>query len=98
MTKKLVGTVDLTPSWAGSANIIYALLIDGTPDAKKVAKAELDKMARLADRYVKLMKSCKARMSGEWDEQHLKDKGILTPDEGADIYRYVKDDLKTIQI
>lgn len=49
-------TIDLTPSWAGVANIILLALEHGTPEGKAVAKQELRKMAAVADKYVEKKK------------------------------------------
>jgi hypothetical protein len=47
--RKVVGYVDLTPSWTGVLPLYLAALSDGTPTAKAAAREELTRMARLAD-------------------------------------------------
>jgi hypothetical protein len=48
-------TVDMTPTWEGILPAIVALLADGVKaEARGVAIAELERMAKLADLYVQL--------------------------------------------
>jgi len=49
--KKLIGTIDLTPTWLAMAPIIIAAMENGTSDGVKMAKEEIYKMAKLADAY-----------------------------------------------
>ncbi|MCR5870665.1 MULTISPECIES: hypothetical protein [unclassified Sphingomonas] len=49
---KVVGTIDLTPTWEETAGIISMILQNGNYDGIKAAEAELFRMARLADAYV----------------------------------------------
>lgn len=51
MTKRLVGTINLTPTWAGVLPILIAALEDGTDEGRKLAKLELASMAKAADLY-----------------------------------------------
>jgi hypothetical protein len=51
MTKRLVGTIDLTPTWAAVLPILIAALEDGTDEGRKLAKLELASMAKAADLY-----------------------------------------------
>lgn len=50
--KRLVGTIDLTPSWAYVALYIAEALENGTPAGRKAAREELGRMAALADAWV----------------------------------------------
>jgi hypothetical protein len=49
--RKRVGTIDFTPTWRAIVPIIIAAFQDGTDEAKRLAKLELDTMAEAADRY-----------------------------------------------
>lgn len=46
---KRVGTIDLTPTWAGIMPAMLAALTDGTPKGRDIAKAELTRLALIAD-------------------------------------------------
>lgn len=46
---KQVGTVDLTPTWAGVMPAMLAAITDGTPTGRDIAKAELTRLALIAD-------------------------------------------------
>ncbi len=54
--KKLVGTIDCTPTWAETLKRCLAILEDGSWGARAIAEDELGRMARLADAYVALQK------------------------------------------
>lgn len=45
-------TIDLTPKWAEVAPMLILILQDGSPEGQSVARAELQRMAELADAYV----------------------------------------------
>jgi hypothetical protein len=47
--KKVIGTIDMTPTWVGVLPVYLAALQDGTPQAMKAARDELYRMARIAD-------------------------------------------------
>ncbi|NBX49869.1 hypothetical protein EBT25_07990 [bacterium] len=49
-------TVDMTPTWHGILPAIILILDSGTTEARGTALMELDRMARLADKYVALQK------------------------------------------
>lgn len=49
--RKPAGTIDFTPTWRAIVPIIIAALEDGTDAGKQAAKAELYRMAEVADRY-----------------------------------------------
>jgi hypothetical protein len=59
--KDHVETVDCTPTWAGILPIHLHLLMDGRtkPDAIKISKDELARMAKAADSYNELKKDYK---------------------------------------
>ena len=50
-TRKLVGTIDATPTWQGILPVLLLLLEDGSDTAKATAKEQLATMAKAADRY-----------------------------------------------
>lgn len=50
--KTLIGTIDCTPSWAGLLPLYLTAYTDGTHNAQSAARAELERMARLADLYL----------------------------------------------
>lgn len=53
VTKKTkVGTIDLTPTWVEMCSLIELALVDGNAVGRATARAELQKMARLADAFV----------------------------------------------
>lgn len=45
-------TIDLTPSWRGVLPILLAGVSSGTVEGRRLAMAELERMADLADAYV----------------------------------------------
>lgn len=47
-------TIDLVPNWEAAANILMVVLENGTYEGKKLAREELLRMAKLADKYVAL--------------------------------------------
>lgn len=49
--KKKVGTIDATPTWRAILPIILTALEIGTPEGKRIAKEELERMADAADAY-----------------------------------------------
>jgi hypothetical protein len=51
-----IKTMDCTPTWEALLPAIISLIESGGPNAKQVAKEELQKMARTADEYVKSLK------------------------------------------
>lgn len=50
--KKLVGSIDMTPSWMSMAPVIIAAMENGTPDGVKMAKQYIYDLAKIADAYV----------------------------------------------
>jgi hypothetical protein len=50
-------TVDLTPTWSGILPYILTVLRDGNGSGQKIALEELERMAKLADRYVASQKT-----------------------------------------
>lgn len=46
------GTIDVTPSWAWAAEVLLAVLSNGTKRGKEDAAAELRNMAKVADMAV----------------------------------------------
>jgi hypothetical protein len=62
-TKRIVGTVDLTPSWEGLLSGMLAILSDEhsgsaeTIKAKRIIREELVQMARGADQYIAAQKA-----------------------------------------
>ena len=49
--KTKIGTIDMTPTWVAVLPIMLAALTDGSPEAQRIAKEELKRMAELADAY-----------------------------------------------
>ena len=49
--KRQVGTIDLTPTWRGVLPMLLAGIENGTPESRKIAIEELQKMAEAADLY-----------------------------------------------
>lgn len=49
---KKVETIDFTPTWQAVLPIMIAAIENGTFEGRKLAIAELNRMASLADRYV----------------------------------------------
>jgi hypothetical protein len=47
-----IRTVDITPTWASILPVIELALRDGTPDGRAIARAELKRLARIADELV----------------------------------------------
>ncbi len=58
--KKLVRTIDCTPTWSALVPMLIAGLIDGSPTSQQIAREELQRMASLADRYVDMQKQAAA--------------------------------------
>ena len=44
--------IDLTPAWAGVLPVLLLGYAEGTPEGQRLARKELERMARLADLYV----------------------------------------------
>lgn len=44
--------VDMTPSWEGLLPYLLTIIQDGSWEGQKLAREELRRMAKLADRYV----------------------------------------------
>lgn len=44
--------IDCTPSWEGLLPYLLTVLRDGSWEGQKLAREELTRMAKLADRYV----------------------------------------------
>lgn len=44
-----IGTVNITPTWSAIVPVLIAVLEDGTPEGKKMAKEEIQRMAMLLD-------------------------------------------------
>lgn len=59
---RVIGTIDLTPSWEGVLAIHLAVLDNRKAglEARATARAELRRMAQLADRYVEVEKARRA--------------------------------------
>lgn len=57
--KKLVGTIDLTPTWEAILPMFLTALDIGTAEGQAIARAELKRMAQLADLYVASQKEPK---------------------------------------
>jgi hypothetical protein len=60
--KKLVGTVDLTPTWEEMVQTLLMLLMNGNSEGRETAQVEIMRMAGLADRYVASTKKPKPRV------------------------------------
>jgi hypothetical protein len=45
-------TIDMTPTWAQICGMLIAALQDGTPEGKRLATLELQRMAGIADLHV----------------------------------------------
>lgn len=59
--KKVVETIDLTPTWENVAGVIEVTLLHGNADGRAIGRLELHRMAQIADRYVALDKIAKER-------------------------------------
>lgn len=47
--RKIVGVIDLTPTWTAVLPVYLAALVDGSDKAKSAAREELYRMAAIAD-------------------------------------------------
>lgn len=47
-------TIDITPTWSGILPALLLTLAQGTDKGQKIAIEELERMAKLADKYVAL--------------------------------------------
>ena len=56
-------TIDLTPTWSGLVQGLMAIMEGGSGEARGVARSELYKMARAADRWVEHCKA--ANLNGD---------------------------------
>jgi hypothetical protein len=63
MNKK-VETIDCTPTWPAVCQMLLTVLENGTEEGKKVAKAELMNMAKIAQAYLELQKASKPVLLG----------------------------------
>ena len=59
--RKVVGTIDLTPTWRSLIPVLIAALEDGTPEGKRMARENLFDLADAADHYIAVQKDRKAR-------------------------------------
>jgi hypothetical protein len=50
-------TIDVTPTWSGILPALLLVLENGDPAGKKVAREELQNMARIADLFVTAQKN-----------------------------------------
>lgn len=50
--KKLVGTIDMTPTWEGLLPGLLLAIENGTAEGRRIAREELARMAQVADLYV----------------------------------------------
>lgn len=57
MSTQVIEYVDLTPTWQEAATVLMAVLEEGTAEGKREARAELLRMAKLADAYVASQKA-----------------------------------------
>lgn len=48
---KQIGTIDLTPSWVAILPVLIELIENSSPEGRRTAVAELNKMARAADAF-----------------------------------------------
>lgn len=51
-TGEVVGTIDITPTWAGILPVLLAAIENGTPEGRRFAISELRRMAQIADNAV----------------------------------------------
>lgn len=58
--KKLVEVVDLAPSWVTAVEIYMAVLEDGTEQGKETARAEIRRLASIADAVIAEQKKGKS--------------------------------------
>jgi len=58
-SRRVVEIIDMTPTWENIAGVIERLLTEGNANARQVGRAELLRMARLADLYVASQKETK---------------------------------------
>lgn len=58
--KVLVGTIDVTPTWAATLPTLLLLLESESPEGQKLARDELAKMAKLADAQVAAQRAAAA--------------------------------------
>jgi hypothetical protein len=49
-------TIDLTPTWRGILPVLIALIEKGNAEGRKAAVDDLERMATIADTYVKQQK------------------------------------------
>lgn len=52
--------IDITPTWVGILPALIAVIRDGSPEGRKYAIAELERMADAADRFNQLAKETTA--------------------------------------
>lgn len=55
---KQVGTIDMTPSWTETARMLIVLMDNGTDEGKATARAEIQRMGTLLDRFIKQGAAC----------------------------------------
>lgn len=48
--------IDMTPTWEGLLPYLLVVMRDGSFEGQKLARAELTRMAKLADAYVQTQK------------------------------------------
>lgn len=99
---RVVGTVDLTPSWAGMVNVIMLLLDKGDREGREVAMGEFRKMATLADKYVAMIASIDPKVQAllegadegweptDFTSAHEAPEGVLLRNRGGVIWMKVE--------
>ncbi len=66
--KKLVGFIDVTPTWEEILPTLLTVYADGNATGRTAAREELERMARLADAYVKQQKAITDALNKGADE------------------------------
>ena len=66
--KKLAALLDLTPTWEAILPTLLTVYMDGNATGRTAAREELERMARLADAYVKQHKAIADALNKGADE------------------------------
>ena len=63
--KRRIGTVDLTPTWAGVINVYIGVLENPSarPEAREAARSEIRRMATIADGFTAIQEQLSAALN-----------------------------------
>ena len=55
----VIKTIDVTPTWESIVEVLMLALTNGTENGREIAREELRRMAKIADKFVAIQKAAK---------------------------------------